>query len=237
MTHKPKARRKPAPRVLWRPEQVAYLVAHYPDQTAAVIAAHLGRKTHSVHQKAAQLGLAKSEAFFVSDKAGRILRGRKHEKMKATQWKIGDTPWNKGTNYTAGGRSAETRFKPGCKPFTTLPVGMYRLCDGWLQRKTSEEHGPNHKRWTPVTRLVWEAANGPVPKGSIVVFRPGRATNVLELITLDAVECITRAENARRNHPKNRSLEMARLYQLKGAITRQVNRINKEAEQAKEARA
>jgi hypothetical protein len=61
-----------------------------------------------------------------------------------------------------------------------------------------------------------------------------RAT-VLELITPDAVEAITRGENARgenarRNHPKNKSPELARLYQLKGAITRQVNRINKEAE-------
>ena len=237
MTPKPKAGRKPTPRVLWQPAQIAYLIAHYPDQTAAAIGAHLGRKPGSVHQKAKQLGLVKSEAFFASDRAGRIQRGQGDPRMTATQWKSGMTPWNKGTNYNPGGRSAETRFKAGSKPLTTLPVGMYRLCDGWLQQKTSEAHGPNHKRWTPVTRLVWEAANGPVPAGQIVVFKPGRATNILELITPDAVECITRAENARRNHPNNRSLELGRLCQLKGAITRQVNRITREAEQAKEARA
>jgi hypothetical protein len=91
--------------------------------------------------------------------------------------------------------------------------------------------GPNHVRWHPVHRLVWEAAHGPVPKGSICVFKPGRRTTVLEEITLDRIEIITRAQNAARNHPRARSPELARLVQLKGAITRQVNRITREAAQ------
>lgn len=80
-------------------------------------------------------------------------------------------------------------------------------------------------------RLVWEAANGPVPAGHIVVFKPGMRTVVLEEITLDRVELITRAENARRNHPRSRDPELGRLVQLKGAITRQVNRIAREAQE------
>jgi hypothetical protein len=39
---------------------------------------------------------------------------------------------------------------------------------------------------------------------------------------------ITRAQHARRNHPNTRSPELGRLYQLKGQITRQVNRLQKE---------
>ena len=76
-----------------------------------------------------------------------------------------------------------------------------------------------------VVDLVWMAAHGPVPAGHLVVFRPGCRTTVLADITLDKVECISMAEHARRNHPRSRSPELAKLVQLKGAITRQVNLI------------
>ena len=67
----------------------------------------------------------------------------------------------------------------------------------------------------------------------MVVFRPGMFSNKLEEITLDRVECISMAENARRNHPRMRDPELAKLVQLKGAITRQVNRIAREAKERK----
>ena len=72
-------------------------------------------------------------------------------------------------------------------------------------------------------------------------FQTGSAANLAHLaghgrfrlveadITVDKVECITRAQNAQRNHPRNKSPELAKLCQLKGAITRQVNRITQEA--------
>jgi hypothetical protein len=116
-------------------------------------------------------------------------------------------------------------------------VGTYRIVtdrkkEKRLERKTSDNAGPNYMRWTPVTRIVWEAANGPVKKGWLVVFKAGMKTTVLEEITLDRLDCITRAEHARRNSAALRSPEMASLYQLKGAIARQVNRINKQAREA-----
>ena len=114
-----------------------------------------------------------------------------------------------------------------------MPIGSYRVMTEkngrqHLEQKVSEEKGPSHKRWTPVTRLVWEVANGPVQAGHIVVFKPGLNTIDAYLITLDRVELITRAQHAQRNHPRNKSPELGKLYQLKGAITRQVNRINRE---------
>jgi hypothetical protein len=84
------------------------------------------------------------------------------------------------------------------------------------------------RRWKAVHRLVWEAANGPIPAGHIVVFKPGTKTVAEAEITADKLECITRTENLRRNHPRNKSPELGRLVQLKGAITRQVNRIARE---------
>ncbi|WP_367846425.1 hypothetical protein [Rhodoferax sp. WC2427] len=119
------------------------------------------------------------------------------------------------------------------RPHTWLPIGSYRINScGVLERKVNDLPGANHVRWHPVARLIWEEANGPVPKNHIVVFKPGRASTVLERITLDCVECISRGENIRRNHPRSKSPELAKLVQIKGAITRQVNRIQREADEA-----
>lgn len=161
-----------------------------------------------------------------------------HPAMLAQQFKPGHTPWNKGTHYTAGGRSADTRFKKGemrgAAQHNYVPIGSLRItADGMLERKMSDD--PDlypARRWVGVHRLVWQAAYGPIPEGHIVVFKPGQATTTEAEITPDRLECITRQENIRRNSLHTRMpKDMARLYQIKGAITRQVNRINKSQQQ------
>lgn len=216
----------------WTEAERNTLRSLYPHQRTADIAAQLGIALQAVYSQANRMGLRKSAEFHPTDKSGRVFKGG--TRGQATQFKPGQKPWNTGTSYQAGGRCAETQFKPGNLPPTTLPVGAYRIVTHHtgaqqLERKTSTTKGANHKRWTPVARLVWEQAHGPVPPGHIVVFKPGQRTLVLEQITLDRLECITRKENARRNHPATRHPELAKLIQLKGAITRQVNRITKEA--------
>ena len=224
-------------RTLWTAPEIAHLVRLYPDTKTIDLAAAMGRKLSSVHTKAAALGLKKSAAFNASKASGRIQPGPPGPGSKATQFKPGQKPWNTGRKgWQAGGRSALTRFTTGMLPPNTVPVGSYRIITEknggqHLEQKVREVPGPSHKRWTPVSRLVWEAAHGPVPPGCIVVFKPGRRTLVLQDITLDRLECITRAENARRNHPISSNPELAKLCQLKGAITRQVNRITREHEQ------
>lgn len=213
----------------WTPDELVVLRAMYPDHSAAAVGQALGRAPGSVHRKAAALQIRKSPEFFASDSAGRIQRGQQHPAIVATRFQAGQQPWNKGIAYDAKGRSHETRFKKGVLNGTAAklwkPVGAYRLCEGQLQLKTGTTPGPNNLRWTPVTRLVWQAAHGPVPDGHIVVFKPGRATSVLEEITIDKLDCISRAENARRNsvhtlYPP----EVARLVQLRGALNKQINK-------------
>lgn len=221
----------------WTPAEVALLRSMYPECHTADVAAWIGRTVGQCYQAAAVHGLHKSAEYLASDSAARIQRGKQHPRMVATRFQPGLTPWNKGTHYVAGGRSAETRFRKGQKPHTTMPLGSYRIrvetSNGVpvLERKVTELPGPNHVRWHPVSRIVWEAAHGPVPLGHLVVFKRGMHTTTLEEITTDRLECITRAEHARRNHPRNRSPELAKLVQLKGAITRQVNRIAREAQE------
>lgn len=102
------------------------------------------------------------------------------------------TPWNKGKNFIAGGRSAETRFKKGQDPINWKPVGSERVSkDGYIEIKVSEP-----SEWMLKHRKVWEEANGEIPKGSIVVFKDSDRTN----ISLDNLALITRKENAVMNH-------------------------------------
>lgn len=223
-------------RQLWTPAELSLLAALYPELHTADVAALMGCTESRIYNAACSAKLRKSAEYLASDTAARIQRGRQHPSMIATRFKAGLSPWNKGTHFDSGGRSHETRFQVGSKPHTTLPVGSHRIsAGGALERKVGELCGAPHLRWHAVSRIVWEQANGPMPPGHIVVFKPGRRTTVLEKITLDAVECISRGEHARRNHPRSRSPELAQLVQLKGAITRQVNRINREAQQATHA--
>lgn len=125
----------------------------------------------------------------------------------------------------APGRMAATQFRPGQDPPNTLPIGSYRFDkDGTLQRKINNDKGNNSKRWRGVHELVWIAEHGPVPPKHIVIFKPGRRTAVLEEIILDAVECISLAENMKRNTRHNLPKELSDLIGLRAQITRQINK-------------
>jgi len=225
-------------RTHWTPQQIDALRRLYPNYSADVVGRVIGRDTPSVHAKANALSIAKSEAFQASTHSGRIQRGKQHPAMRANQFKPGLVPWNKGISTHAGGRSTNTQFKPG-RPANEAhnyqPIGALRLSkDGYLTRKVTDD--PSlfpARRWVAVHRLVWIAAHGPLPPDHIVAFKPGMKTAQLELITIDRLECISQAENLRRNHPRSHSPEWAQLVQLKGAINRQVNRINREAQEDK----
>jgi hypothetical protein len=209
----------------------------YPDLTGEDMAEVLKRSAKAVYQRAKLLGLSKSEEFYASDRSGRVARGKQHPAMVGSQFKPGLTPWNKGLKGVVGVQEAcrRTQFKsgrPASEARNYAPIGTLRVSkDGYLERKVTDDDPVPARRWVAVHRLVWEAERGPIPEGHIVVFLPGRKTTVLEEVTADRLECITRAENARRNHPRNKSPELARLVQLKGAITRQVNRISREAQE------
>jgi HNH endonuclease len=224
-----------APRQPWTAAEESILADLYPDIPCADVAALLGRKRDVVYKAAERLGLQKSDYFKASDMSGRVSRSNQNPRMIATRFQPGLVPWNKGSHFVAGGRSAETRFKAGRKPQEShnyLPIGSLRISkDGYLQRKVTDDQSLYPAdRWQFVHRQVWEAAHGPIPAGHMVAFRKGQFTNRLELLTVDRLECISRAENALRNSLWKQDPEMMHLHHLKGQIKRQVNRINKESQ-------
>jgi hypothetical protein len=148
--------------------------------------------------------------------------------MTTTRFKPGHATWNKGMKgLDIGGKA--TRFKKGQMPHNTAEVGDYRITkDNTLQRKISSASGNNSVRWRGVHELVWIAAHGPMPAGHICVFKRGMKTVVLEEITADKVECISFAENMRRNSVHNLPKPIAQLVQLRGALVRKINHTHKE---------
>lgn len=219
----------------WLPGELATLRAMYADTPTERIAALIGRSLRSVYAKAKVLGLSKSDRYYQVHAAGR--RQARSETGKTSRFKPGQAPWNKGTHFVAGGRSAETRFQPGRPPHLARnyqPIGTLRVNkDGVLERKVTDDQGVYPaRRWAPVTRLVWEAAHGPIPKNHVVRFRDGLYTRVEAEITVDRLELVTRAENMRRNsYHTNYPPELRQVVQLQGALTRKIRNREKEHEQ------
>lgn len=225
-------------RRFWTDEEIARLKREYAHRQTGELAREFGCSIARVYAKAGELGLHKSESFMESDRSGRVQRGKQDARMIATRFQKGQTSWNKGVKGICGTHEncRRTQFKKGsmsgAAQHNYVPIGSERISkDGYLERKVTDDHPIPARRWVGVHRLVWEAANGPIPPGHVVCFLPGRRTADPERITLDALELVSRAELAHRNHPRNRDPELAKLVQLKGAITRQVNRIAREAKE------
>lgn len=204
----------------WTDADVTYLRANYPNNTAQQVATALGRSVRAIYDAAKGLGLKKSAEFLASPASGRT--NGKHG--GANRFAPGLIPWNKGKKGLQIGGTA-TQFKRGSQPANTQPIGSYRITkDGALQRKISSAGGNNSQRWRGVHELVWIEQNGPVPPGHIVVFKPGLRSAVLEEITVDRVECISFADNMRRNTLHRYPKEIAAAIQMRGALNRRINR-------------
>lgn len=209
----------------WTDGESECLRALYPQYSAAECAAALGLTVNQVQRKAAQMGLRKSREWIAQRAAE--LSSRPDHGGRAHQFPRGLTPWNKGKPFYSGGRSVETRFKPGRLPTEArnyAPIGSTRITrDGILERKVTDDHPIPARRWVAEHRLVWEAAHGSIPDGHIVVFKRGMHTTDPAAITADRLELVTRAENMTRNTLHRYPKEVPQLIQLRGALNRKIN--------------
>lgn len=191
----------------WTPAEVRKLRRLYPDMDNGAVGERLARSWSAVQNMAVKLHLRKSAAFMASP-ACRFQRGMR--------------PWNLGvTGYMGANR---TSFRRGQKPASWRPVGSERINkDGHVERKVREP-----RKWRTVHAINWEAVHGNVKPGYIVAFKVG--TNKLDP-GIANLECISRAENMRRNTYHRYPKEIARLIQLRGALNRQINRRERDEEQ------
>ncbi len=84
----------------------------------------------------------------------------------------GHIPANKGVKGMGGWEP--TQFKRGHVPVNHKPVGHERVnVEGYVEIKVAEP-----KKWRMKHQVIWEAANGPIPKGHIVIFGDGNKSNL-----------------------------------------------------------
>ena len=222
----------------WTPEREAELARRYDTESAADIAASFGCSKGIVYNRAWQLGLKKSSEWARECTRRRWSDGR-HEGSRAAHFRKGQVPHNKGLPQAEwnpnAAAAAATQFRPGEMPYNWVPVGSYRVTTmGDVEQKIADDRTPGMSRrnWRPVRVLVWEAAHGPVPAGHVIRFRDGRATTDPDAIKVEHLECITRAENMRRNsYHTHLPPEVARLVQLRGALNRKINNRRKANEE------
>lgn len=218
------------PRQYWTDAEDAVLRAHYATTLTADLAELLGHTLSSTHQRAKRLGLSKSREWIAATARERIESNPDHGSRR-TRLQAGHTPPNKGIKRPPGwspGRMAEGQFKPGRPAHEARnyqPIGTHRINrDGHVERKVTDDPAiVPARRWVPVYRIVWQEANGPIPKDHLVRFKPGMATVVPEDITVDRLECISKAENARQNSIHNMPPELAAIARLRGQITRAIH--------------
>lgn len=216
------------PRIKLSAQEDAIVRDLYPDTPTKQIAELLGRSINDIYTAADRIGVKKSAAYMAGPFGCRLRRG--DEVGAQFRFKKGQVSWNKGKSYQPGGRCAETQFKPGQlsgrAALNIKPVGAERInADGYLERKINHDR-PFHKRWRAVHIIVWEQANGPLPKGHALVFINGDKTD----IRLDNLQLTTRADLMKRNSFHQYGKEIAAVVQLRSAINRRINNMGEKHE-------
>jgi len=211
------------PRRPWSEFEDAVMFRHYPDTLARDLAELFARSERAVHDRARKLGLHKSAAFL----SGPIAHQLDGHRGFGTRFTKGQVPWCAGLKGVAGVQEGcrRTQFKKGewTKRMREryIPIGGTRINhDGYLDRKVRDD-GPPQCRFEAVHRQVWRTAHGEIPDGCVVVFKPGQRTTFLAEITIERLECISRRELLQCNRLPP---ELMRVAQLRGAITRAINR-------------
>ncbi len=212
-----KSRNLRPPRQFWSAEQLELLHKYYPDTRTCDLVDLIGRPRNSIYAKASELNLAKSAAFLSSPACGRTSGNQ----GKGTRFTKGHITWNKGKKTKS--RDGGTRFKKGQMPHNWHPIGHEGLTgDGYLRRKMTDT-GCTRRDYVHVHILLWTEHNGAVPKGHCVIFKDGNKAN----IAIENLDCISRADNMKRNSYHNYPKELATLVQLRSALNRQINKREK----------
>jgi hypothetical protein len=121
----------------------------------------------------------KEFGFAISVEAmGTVLNNRNLKNGRDCRIKPGNVPFNKGKKGYCSPGSEKGWFKPGQMPVNTMPLGSERVnADGYTEVKYAEKSGPPKNRWRAKHVLIWEKANGPVPKSHAVIFADGNRRN------------------------------------------------------------
>ena len=217
-------------RAHYTPAEIALIRAEYPNISTKVLAEKIGKPWRALEQWAKNNGICKSEKYRAA------LWARQAERLMATgqetRFEKGLTPWNKGLSTPMPEAAKAHQFKPGQKPWQTLPVGAERVTFAGHVEVKVQEDGLRSEVWRKKAFVLWEAAHGPIPEGHIVVVSNGDQRDV----RLDNLELITLHELRVRTHYTTKyPAPLLAVIRARGALTRVIN--NKKGRQTREEQA
>ena len=215
-------------RFRFTPELLEELKRNYPTTITSDLADHFGCSIYAIRNAAHRYGLKKDREF-LRQHFRKIMMDPNHPGRQFLI-KKGTPPPNKGKKQTeymtpeAIERTRATRFKKGQLPKNTR--------HDYAITERPEKNGRVYKyiriglaKWVLYHRYIWEQANGKIPKGYNIQFKDGDSLNC----TLDNLYMISQADQLKyenslyTRYPE----EVRKLIQLKGALKRQINKIEK----------
>lgn len=130
------------------------------------------------------------------------------------RFKIGQEPPNKGKKLapTTYEKIKNTMFKKGNIPPNTKPDG-YESIDskGYIKVHHNGRMRLKH-------RVIWESVNGKMPANCVIIFINGDNRD----FRIENLECITRAENMKRNSIQRYPIEVKQVIRLKNKLIRKI---------------
>lgn len=203
----------------WTQEEIDTLSRLYPNHYAREIAEILGRGISSIHCKAQSLGLESSR-----EKIQRTgYESSKSPASIAARFQKGSVPLNKGKKVSPEvySKMQPTMFKKGQTPVNHRDVGSERVnVDGYIEIKVAE---PN--RWRLKHRVIWEQANGSIPKGYNVQFKNHNRQDcrIENLYIISKAEQMVKENSFWAKYPK----EIQEIIHLKGVVNRAIHKAEK----------
>ena len=196
----------------WTESQVSLLEKNYKDMDMDQLVRLIGRDKRSIYYKAYVMGLRRDKAYL----QGLGLRLKKTG--KSHRFRKGHTPWNKGMKgLTIGG--LETQFKSGHEPWNTKN-------DGAITMRNDRNGVPQlliriaKGKWEYLARHIWREHHGEIAPGMVIRHKNGNSLDC----DIENLECITRAENMRRNmihhYPDEIISSIKKIGKLKRILTK-----------------
>lgn len=130
------------------------------------------------------------------------------------QFKKGSEPSNKGQKMRQStyDKLKKTMFKKGNKPANMKHEGYESLdSKGYIKMHHNGRMQLKH-------RVIWESVNGRMPANCVIIFKNGDNRD----FRIENLECITRAENMKRNSIQRYPKEVKEVIRLKNKLIKKI---------------
>jgi hypothetical protein len=194
------------------PEEDEIIKQNYLDLPVKRIGQMIGRSFTGITSRLNQLGLI-------------IPDNLKAERKAKGMFRKGQEPPNKGKKMSPElyEKVKHTFFQKNHIPSNALPEGSE------VERKDKSGRSywmikiPGNRKLIHKHVWIWQTQYGKVPKSHNIIFKNGNSLDC----RLENLECISDGQLLKRNSMYNYPEELVRAIQLKSAIKRKINRLNK----------